>query len=474
MRSRKTLMIAGLLHLVGCSDMTAPGDSDLHSPLAAASSAMSAAEMERTEANLKHLAEAVAGAMQDSEVRLAVRDAMRDSPWNAHKLRLQEFLGTEKGQVLANAAAIAAGATPEQFIAQTAELPSLDFYVASREDRKTWRATPGVGIEASLNFEEGSVYRFGPYRSGATRVQMLLHPAESRAKRLNPQPAGVGEVIQSETDGEEAYTLRWVGVDGTVILKDMHSNVSAPRRSTGILMSTSASANSDSTRLGCININNWDDSGNSEVILKIRFYEPDGTYRGYAEWTDYDFAPNTTKCPGMSVIGEVIPDGEHNGGRARINVDVWEDDCDCFGNNDDHIGARDFFYYDNDQTRDVPIDPLIKDWRAAIDLEWIARAPSSFTSVSVPDLWLYVGDGTYASARALDQYGYGLPGYSVSNWWTADTSIATVDSYGYVSGVAAGSTTLSATISGLTGNGVVTVEESPSPSCDPTSPEIIC
>jgi hypothetical protein len=470
MRNRSALVVAGLLHLVGCTDMTAPGNSSLGSPFEAANPTMSAADVAQVEASLKHLAEAVAGAMQDAEVRLSVRDAMRDSPWNSHKLRLQEFLVTEQGQALADAAAIAAGESAEQFSDRAAGLPLLDFYVPSREGRKTWRATPGVAIDASLNFEDGNVYRFGPGDTGAPGVRMLLHPAESRAMRLNPQPAGLGEVIQSESDGEEAYTLRWVGADGTVIVKDLHSTASTHPVSSGILMSTLASSNSDSTRLGCININGWEDSGDNEVILKIRFYEPDGTYRGYAEWADHNFPSNTTKCPGISVIGEVIPDGEHNGGKARINIDVWEDDCDCFGNNDDHIGSRDFFDYDNDQTRDVPTDPLIKDWRAAIDLEWIARAPSSFTSVSVPDVWVYVGDGTYASARALDQYGYGLPGYSASSWWTGNTSIATVDSYGYVTGVSVGSTTLSATISGLTGSGTVTVEESLS--CDPNSTEI--
>lgn len=466
----QAILLGCMLYFVGCSDVTSP-----NTPLSipAVHTAAPSQNVPLANQSIEQVAHAIAGAMRDGRVRETVLVAMRDSPWNEHKIVLQDFLSSEAGAPVLAASAKAAGESPNEFLSLAASLPALDFYVPSRAERRSWRGTEAISIEASLNFEGGAVFRFGP---GGTPIHSiehtpggavaLIHPAELKIKRLNPQEQGSGGVIESTSDGQDAYSFRWVGADGKVVQPDMQRFLGSFAESShldsgsGIRRSVTAVSATDQTRLGCIAINDWEDSGNNEVVVRYYFYEPDGTYRGYGEYTYTEFESNSQKCPGTAVLNEVMPDL----GQARINADVWESDCGCFGNGDDHVGSRDFFYYDNNQARDVPITPLIHDWVATMDLEWQARSQSVFTSVSVDGMTLIAGTTGNAVAHALDQYGYRLPGYSVSNWSTADPFIASVSSTGVVAANNEGSTNLSATISGVTGSGSVVVSPQ-SPEC---------
>jgi hypothetical protein len=78
-------------------------------------------------------------------------------------------------------------------------------------------------------------------------------------------------------------------------------------------------------------------------------------------------------------------------------------------------------------------------------------------------------------AEATDQYGYGLF-MTVDEWWSDDTSIATVDPVSTmkadVTGESVGTTQYHATIDGLTGNATVKVEDNINDSC--TDGQLIC
>jgi hypothetical protein len=59
--------------------------------------------------DLQVVARSVATAMQSDGARLAVRDALRDSPWSEHKVVFQELLRSDAGGPLLEAAARAGG-----------------------------------------------------------------------------------------------------------------------------------------------------------------------------------------------------------------------------------------------------------------------------------------------------------------------------------------------------------------------------
>jgi hypothetical protein len=68
------------------------------------------------------------------------------------------------------------------------------------------------------------------------------------------------------------------------------------------------------------------------------------------------------------------------------------------------------------------------------------------------------------TARALDQYGYGIPGYSVSQWWVDNPSLVSISGAGALTAqvqsyYTPGTTLLHASIGGFTATEIVTVEE---------------
>ncbi len=88
--------------------------------------------------------------------------------------------------------------------------------------------------------------------------------------------------------------------------------------------------------------------------------------------------------------------------------------------------------------------------------------PESVASVSVtPDLAsIEVGGQVTYSATARDAAGNTLTGRVIA-WSTADTDVATVSASGVVTGVGVGTTTVSATVEGVTGSGTVEVQPVP-------------
>lgn len=456
---RVTALLGAALASYGCSDATGPLDLSTNRPSTEAVASRTLAEQE---AVLQQVVRGVAIALNDERVRLAVRDAMRDSPWNEHKLIFQEFITTTAGAGLVDAAGAAAGLSRAEFLANVAKLPSLDFYFVHGTQRRTWRGTPGVVVGATLNSDNGTHYRFdsrgaavaAPGRAGAPGYPLVaLIPAESKAVRQNPQPKGQGNVIEAENDGQRAESFKWIEPNGTVLTANL-TDIRAGRdpRFT-VLMNSSATAG---TRLDCIVSTIRDGgefAGNVELEVYAKFYGPDGAQLGTGVYKNHEFpeAPrdgSVTRCPAVTLVTRVIPEQS----TAKINLELWEDDCDCWGNGDDFYGRRDFFWNDRAQYRDVGNDGNM------LEIDWDPIPPSVVSSVSVSGITMYTGGTAYAYAKPIDQYGYGLPAQHVSSWWSSDSYIADVDGGGTVTANAQGSTAIYATVAGITGTGSVTVE----------------
>lgn len=464
-RSKLLISLGVALAAAGCDVFTAPSGIE---PAAEAPAGTSAAEGE-----LRLVSRAIATALNGQDVRVAVRDAMRDSPWDVHQISLREYLDSPAGGVLLTAAARAAGEAPAAFAARVRALPDLDFYVPSREQRKMWTGAGSVVLAAALDPEDGEVFGFGPDgrsvaeplgAGGAGHTVMLLHPAEPRGRRNQPQPAGVGDVIQTARDGEQAVRLRWIGADGTET--ELTVAEVAPVRSSGGPRFNSATVHGDSTYLDYLQINFNDPGGDAEITVFAKFYAPDGTYLGEYRYDNYSVVQNTDIYPHAPLSLRTIPDSSN----AYFEVKVREDDSDFF-NDDDWFGPRNYTWVDRAQTRSLQTSNDIVN----IELDWSRRAAPVYTTLVVSDVFMLSGEWGDAIARRVDQHGYTMPGsFTVSNWSIGDPFVATLGTASgsgvVVNGESAGYTTVTASYGGKTGIGGVEVTEP----CVPEPPAATC
>lgn len=476
------LLLGSALLAAGCDSIVAP--EALRTPAADATLTVAAAE-----ADFRAVTRALAVAMEDRSVRISVRDAMRDSPWNEHKVVLQELFAAPEGAALLNAAAAAAGRTPAELTALVDGMPDLDFYAPSREVRRTWQGTPNVVVVGAQNVEGGRFVGFGTdgaevsdahalARNGRGTAVLLLHPAEPKLARSRPQPKGRGEVIQLPGDGEKSATVTWYYPNGDSVVVQVEDVLAGRDSRFRVVQAgtvTPTPVNPSQTTyayLDYFDLNFGDGAGNVELRIEARFYGPAGDYYGMARYSDNEVADGAVQYPGLPLIAH-IPPVETN---ARINIKVWEDDCGCWGNDDDQYGSRDYTWGDRDQTRSI-----YKGSTHTLDLElnWVARARPQLARYVLSDVWMEVGWTSQVAVVALDQYGYRLLNqqHSVSSWWTADPYVATVTSaggaYGNVYGNAPGYTQLYAQIAGtstVVSSNVQVDEPYYPPNCDPYDP----
>jgi hypothetical protein len=157
---------------------------------------------------------AIASALTQPELRLRVLQAFRSSPWVEHKLVLQEFVRTPLGRDLVRVGARATRSTEQELVETIFKLPELDFYVASRRDRLTWRGDNDFMVALIMSGDLKAVpaytphgaltYHPGKYLLESDPTLILLHPAEAKGRRIDPQSAKVGAVIQDDDDGDIA------------------------------------------------------------------------------------------------------------------------------------------------------------------------------------------------------------------------------------------------------------------------------
>lgn len=154
------------------------------------------------------VAKAIAVAMGDQSVRIAIRNHMRASPMSEHKLQLQEYVAGPLGEILL-VAIDRSGVGRTTFLNHLNSLPQIQFYVPSRQQRMSWTGTadiivspnlgdgsPGYGYAstgalASLRLEDGKL------PGGAL---FLLQRVEPMHRRVQSQGSTPGNVIQDRHD----------------------------------------------------------------------------------------------------------------------------------------------------------------------------------------------------------------------------------------------------------------------------------
>jgi hypothetical protein len=200
-------------------------------------------------ANLDRVAKSLATGLREPRARTLLRDAMRASRYTDHKLVLQDFVATTEGKQIVSYAAAAEGVTTDELLAAIRTLPRLDFYIPSREQRRSWTGTDNLIVTAGLgrNLSTTSGYtpagvpatRNGTAKAGAADpVAILLQEAEAKGIRIDAQPATSGNVVQDANDGDLSFTIVDYLPNGDSVVTPILT--SAQLRANGIVPSTSA------------------------------------------------------------------------------------------------------------------------------------------------------------------------------------------------------------------------------------------
>lgn len=174
------------------------------------------------------VARTLAAALGDDGARLSVRDAMRLSPLDGHKLVLHTFLQTKEGNTLLREASRRASMTPIQFLAEVTKLGPLDFYMPVRSHRRTWEGDANVAL---IMYREGTLDQSIPAFTPDGRTLQAsrrtpeglppffyLEPSEYKGRRVDAQPAAPGKVIEDANDGHGSavFVFRSPNGDSTV------------------------------------------------------------------------------------------------------------------------------------------------------------------------------------------------------------------------------------------------------------------
>lgn len=176
------------------------------------------------------LAEDIAHALRLPELRVAVRDAMRASPWDQHKLVLQEFASTPAGERLVAAIASARNTSSKALQAELAGLPALDFYMPVQHDRRTWTGDANLIVVAIFAGErtrtayrpDGGTIELRAFERRTDLPPMIeLQLAERKGHRVGAQLKVPGNVIEDPNDGQHSAIYEWHSANGEITTADL-------------------------------------------------------------------------------------------------------------------------------------------------------------------------------------------------------------------------------------------------------------
>jgi hypothetical protein len=358
MHVRRTLavVLSTTLLAYGCSDSEKP-----ETPLGPErpSVSLSVSKSLGSEAAVQQLAHKLALALNDADVRAHVRNAMRASPVTEHKLVLQEFITTPSGRRLVEAAARSSGVEIDVIEQLIAELPEMDFYAPYREHRLTWKGTADVVVAGMMDVHagilpgyttEGELVTYEVTDRAPARAVLVIHPSERKGRRINPQPAVAGSVIQDADDGEVSGRIVWMSSYGDSTVVDFADMRTGPSDLVGISCETclddgggsgggGSSSPSDTTILNQFKIYFDDGVGSAEIEFysKICWETGDcsGEYKIRYEGVD--------KEKWYSVYDPMLWHRVKEGSADYINTRLIE--TDAFS--DDDKGSAQFDYTDN-------------------------------------------------------------------------------------------------------------------------------
>ena len=374
------------------------------------------------------IARGIALALTSPELRATIRDAMRASPMNEHKLVLQDFVNTSEGRQLVAAAARALDVSEERFVQIVSGLPELDFYAPFDEHRLEWRATADVLVAATFDPEnryldaysiDGATVRLD-YEDGTPSIALLiLHPGERKVRRV-VQRSATGETI------EEPHERVGPGLDGTQL--------------------QSVGFNQDSTYIDFWNFHPGDGfSGDAELRFTATFLHgaTQQLYFGVYEQgnVEEDLGYDVT-APLINYHPRVSSD--------KLRIHLWEDDpagqYDDQPLGDDYYGYVDYYAPERGVmkqfTEGSDLVEIIVDW-----FDGTNRIPSQiYVAPSQPTV--AAGATVQLSYTAYDQTGAAMSPsqHAAPTWQSANPAVATVSSSGRITGGSPGSTTITITV----------------------------
>lgn len=272
---------------------------------------------------------------------------MRASRVTEHKLVLQEFVRTPAGQHMLRAAAAASGTTVSGLAGQIAELPAMDFYAPFREHRASWRGSTDVVVAATLDENAVNVLAYGTdgarvaldARDGVPgRPLLLLHPAERKSPRFNPQPDTPGDVIQDFGDGESSGTIN---INCTGCEVDHNPGESSGGGGGG------STAPADTAWVEDLWVSNRDGFGANEIELRTRFFR-NGIEIASRTARFEGIQPEIWYHPHALLMHQRPQEGSGDYFRVRVV------ETDAFDSDD--YGTRNFYATDNNQRRSIVDD----------------------------------------------------------------------------------------------------------------------
>lgn len=137
--------------LVSCDDLTTPADLTNGQPgVVTAESRRGLAHQEAAEI----VARSIAGAMEPLSVQVHVRNTLRDSRYQEHKVHFASFLEASGSETLLRKAAAEAGMTSKTFVEFVRTLPDLEFYVPNVDHRRTWQPGEPYFVSAALDVDD--------------------------------------------------------------------------------------------------------------------------------------------------------------------------------------------------------------------------------------------------------------------------------------------------------------------------------
>ncbi len=363
LRSRIATLVAVSALAAACADSSSPLLS------ARSGSALSAGSTVDAESRQHQVARAIALAMVRPEIRVQVRNAMRRSLVSEHKLVLQEYVRTPGGLHLVRAAAAAAMMVPDDFSALVASLPPMDFYAPFREHRTGWRAGGDVLVGATMDVDQPELAAYTTSGAGVTldarsgvpaQPLLIIHPAEPKSLRENPQHDAPGDVIQDSTDGE---TSQGEG-DHHVAGCSIYARECVPDMEFGGGGTTAR----DTTYIDYIKVSNWGEFwGGLELEFRATYRRAGtGEVLASGSFRKNSIAAETPYYVHNPLIARTIPAGSAD----YINVRVIEKDT-FF---DDDKGNRDYTYGERGQIigiiHDTWVTTKVEHAQTFVELDW--------------------------------------------------------------------------------------------------------
>lgn len=342
--------VAVTIALAGCSDAGVLPSTAAHPLLLAG--------MDASQGRADEVARALAMAMQRQDVRVQVRNAMRHSRVTEHKLVLQEFVATPAGAHVLRIAAQQSGMSIDALSARIESLPVMDFYLPVRDHRASWRGGAEVLVGATLSPKQPVLTAYTP--AGATvsldardgvpaQPVFVLHPAQRKSLRFDPQPDGPGDVIQDFGDGELSGTVQPAVGDGDMQIAgcSIYARECLPDFGIG---GGGTGAPVDTTFVRELWINYTDAfgwAGSSEVELRTKYYS--GGVVVESVTARFEGVLNNKWYEPNKILMHRRP---REGGTDYFRIRIVETDV----LDSDDKGTRNFYYTDNEERRSIVDD----------------------------------------------------------------------------------------------------------------------